>query len=89
MESLVTTKGMAQKRSEADFLLLKIQRTIGSAAADSTLLHISESSSCIDFGYLHAGDVIKVGAFYNTTEHKINRQVHGHDLAIWDREILA
>jgi hypothetical protein len=41
--------------------------------------HISEASSCVNFGVLHAGDNIEVGATYDTKTHYLNRNMmHDH-----------
>jgi len=41
--------------------------------------HITESSSCINFGVLHPGDIVELGATYDTKSHYLNRNMmHDH-----------
>jgi hypothetical protein len=47
--------------------------------------HVSEVSSCVNFGVLRAGDLVEVRATYNTSAHFMNRNImHGHgDMVSW------
>jgi hypothetical protein len=52
------------------------------ASEDSRKLHISEASGCVNFGVLNVGDVIQVGATYNTTAHSLNVNAHTHGMSL-------
>jgi hypothetical protein len=40
--------------------------------------HVTESSSCVNFGVLKPGDTVVLGATYNTTAHNMNRNMMDH-----------
>jgi len=39
--------------------------------------HISNTGSCVDFGYLEPGDSLVIGARYNTSAHPLSKSMHG------------
>jgi hypothetical protein len=49
-----------------------------SAPREMIRQHISQASGCVNFGILQPGDIIQVGATYNTTAHSLNLNSHGH-----------
>lgn len=51
---------------------------------DPRLDHISSVSSCVNFGTIKKGDVIKIGATYNTTAHSLNRNMEPNNWSILD-----
>jgi hypothetical protein len=70
----------------ADRVVESVQRNTPGPQDPSPLAHVSESSSCINFGVLHVGDNIEVGATYNTTAHTQNMNLmheHGGGLLSW------
>jgi hypothetical protein len=49
---------------------------------DNSRIHISAASSCVNFGILKEGDVIQVGATYNTTAHPLNLAHNGNGKSV-------
>jgi hypothetical protein len=43
---------------------------------DSTMLHLTDTSNCQDFASIKVGDVLSVGATYNSSAHALNRGMH-------------
>jgi hypothetical protein len=60
------------------------QEAIDSTASSTKITksaykHVSEASSCVDFGRVNKGDSLVIGAQYNTPVHGLNSMsVHGH-----------
>jgi hypothetical protein len=52
------------------------RRTAEATPQAPTLRHITEVSSCVNFGILHPGDVVDVRAVYDTSTHNLNRAMH-------------
>lgn len=41
------------------------------------MTHISDTGSCVDFGDIKPGDVMKIVATYDTTQHALNKMMNG------------
>lgn len=46
------------------------------------LVHISDTGSCVDFGDIKTGDVMKIVSTYDTTKHALNKMMDGKEQEI-------
>jgi hypothetical protein len=50
--------------------------TTATDRTDSSMIHLTDTTNCQDFATLEVGDVVSVGATYNSTAHSLNRGMH-------------
>lgn len=53
-------------------IYIDASRAVPNAVA---MQHITESSSCVNFGTIRVGDMVEVRAMYNTSAHYMNRNI--------------
>lgn len=76
-----TRPGFVEKKGVANLSGAGNSHSHSSApSSDTSMLHISDTETCLDFGHLKKDDIIQVGATYNTTAHalNLNEQSHSH-----------
>jgi hypothetical protein len=48
---------------------------------DPVKMHVSQSSACVNFAVVQPGDIVQIGATYNTTAHNLNLNTHTHGMS--------
>ncbi|KAF1815741.1 hypothetical protein P152DRAFT_471140 [Eremomyces bilateralis CBS 781.70] len=60
----------------------RVGYTEGQDAMNPGLTHISDTTSCIDFGDVRSGDKLKIVATYDTEAHALNKMMDGEEQEI-------